>query len=383
MRRLVVVLAASVALAACAPTVRLDEVALQRAGPRTLAVLPFEVVLAPGDRDADGQLARRADAVRAAVTRRLQLLSYRTLDPDVVDEALARAGLTPHAHRASYQALAAALGVDAVVRGRVTSLQNIEGAVLFVHTIAGDVRLVDLARGEVLCEVEHTERAIGGFLPESTQAVRAIVTTVENSTVPGFLRLAERFAEGVVRALPPPPTPPRRGAGGLDAVVVEAPAGSLAPGDLVTVEVRGAPGLDAAVDLGPDLRGVPLPEVAPGVYRGTHRVGVGEVGTGRPAARLRDRFGEGAWALADEPLVLAGRGPLAPRAGARRGRSMAWRAAQGAVGYRVYALDARGRPTLVAETTDLFAAVPADAPRVAVAAVDARGQVGPLVEAGP
>lgn len=389
MRRPLVVLAASAALAACAPDVRLDEERLRRASPRTLAVLPFHVVLGPGDRDEDGQLARRADAVRAAVTRRLQLLSYRTLDQEAVDEALARAGLAPYAHRASYRALAAALGVDAVVRGRVTSLQNVEGAVLFVHTIAADLDLLDLGQGEVLCEVAHTERAIGGFLPESTQAVRAIMTTVENSTVPGFLRLAERFAEIVVRALPPPPSPPLRGAGALEALRLTASADPLAPGDLVTVEVRGAPGLEAVADLSLDLRGVHLPEVAPGVYRGAHRVGVGEVGAGRPAARLRDRFGEGAWALlTDEPLVFPSRPPAPPVGLARAvdatgAHRLTWRAAPGAAGYRVYALDPRGRPTLVAETTRVYAQVPADAARLAVASLDARGHVGPLAEVGP
>lgn len=374
-------------LGGCSPAVRVEDALLARGAPSTIAVLPFELVLAPGERDEDGALARRADALRRAVARQVAR-SHRTLPPDAVDAALARAGVPrAGAPRLAAPRLAQALGVDAVVRGRVTTLENLEGGVLFVHTITADLRLVS-ARGDLLVEVAHTERSIGGLLPESQQAIRAVVTTLENSTEEGYLRLAERFAEAVGPALSAAPAPPAP-APSLVAARLLAADRALAPGDEVAVEVTGAPGLRAVADLGPTLRGVPLAEVAPGRYRGAHQVGLGEEGGTVPAVRLRDAFGHGAWrALRDEPLVLAAR-PLPAPAGARRvvdpttgAVRVAWRAVPGAAAYRVYGLGDDGRPSPVAETTTTFAAVPAAA-RLAVAAVDGRGRVGRLAVAEP
>lgn len=372
----------------CAPVVRIDDALLARTAPLTIAVLPFELVLAPGERDEGGALARRVDALRRAVARQVAL-RYRTLAPDDVDAALVRAALPlARSPRLAAPRLTQALGVDAVVRGRVTTLDNLEGGVLFVHTITADLRLVS-ARGDLLVEVAHTERAIGGLLPESQQAIRAILTTIENSTEAGYLRLAERFAEAVVRSIPDAPAPAGREATPAIGVArLLAPERTLVPGDVVAVELRGTPGLTAVADLGPTLRGVPLEEVEPGLYRGSHEVGLGEVGGAVPAVRLRDAFGHGAWrALQTAPLVLAAR-PLSPPRDARRvvdpttgAVRVTWRAVPGAATYRVYALEVDGRASSVADTTFTFADVPA-ATRLAVAGVDGRGVVGRLAVAG-
>jgi hypothetical protein len=377
-------------LAACSPTVRVEDELLARVAPTSVAVLPFELVLAPGERDEDGAGARRVELLRHAVARRIAL-RYRTLPPGDVDATLVRAGLPPgRAPRVAAPRLAQELGVDAVVRGRVTTIDNIEGGVLFVHTITADLRLVS-ARGDLLAEVAHAERAIGGLLPESQQAVRAVLTTIENSTEAGYLRLAERFAEVAVRALPdplpeaqPPPVP------SIDDARLDAPDRPLVPGDLVGVVIRGTPGREAVLDLGPGLRGVPLVEVEPGLYRGTHRVGLGEAGAAIPAVRLRDAFGHGAWRpLRAEPVVLAAR-PLEPPRAARRivdpttgAARVAWRAVPDAVGYHVYALADDGRASLVATTERTFADVAPDAAarRLGVAALDGRGAVGGLAVA--
>jgi len=375
------------ALAGCSPDVRVEEELLARTAPTTIAVLPFELVLAPGERDEEGALAGRVEALRRAVARQVAL-RYRALAPDDVDDALARAGLTlAGAPRLAAPRLADALGVDAVVRGRVTTLDNVEGGVLFVHTITADLRLVS-ARGDLLVEVSHTERSVGGLLPESQQAIRAVLMTIENSTEAGYLRLAERFAEAVVRSIPDAPPPATRQVPpSIGAARLLAPERTLVPGDVVAVELRGTPGLRAVADLGPTLRGVPLEEVEPGLYRGSHLVGLGEEGGTVPAVRLRDAFGHGAWrALRAAPLVLAAR-PLSPPRDARRvvdpttgAVRVTWRAVPGAATYRVYSLEVDGRASTAAETTLTFAEVQAAA-RLAVAGVDGRGVVGRLAVA--
>lgn len=378
--------ALSTSLAAgCAPQVRLDAARLERSAPRTVAVLPFELPLGPDERDEDGALARKADALRAAVARRLGL-SWQTLDVEAVDEALASAGLSDRlrAARAPGDALARLLGVDAVVRGRVRSLANVEGVVLFFHTVAADLQLVDARRGEVLARVSHAERALGGFLPESQQAVRAILTTVENSTEAGYLRLAERFAEAVADALPAPPGPSLDPAARLDEARVAAPARALVAGDALTIDASGTPGASAVADLGPDLRGLPLEEVAPGRYRAVHVVGPGEQAAGPVTVRLRDRFGDGVWRVAEGgPVTVDARGPervahlrtVTDPAGELR---LCWRAAAGATRYRVYAFADDGRPALLVETDRTFVPLPPGGGRVGVAGVDERGNLGPV-----
>ncbi len=154
-------LAPLVALAGCAPEVRVDDAALRAARPTSLAVLPFEVAVAtPSPR-----AAAQVEAVRVAVHGRLAGKAWLHLELDEVDRRLARAGLDrARAATASTQLLARLLDVDAVVRGRITGLAHLQGGVVFRQAIEGELRLVDARQGVELARVQHTESSAGGLL---------------------------------------------------------------------------------------------------------------------------------------------------------------------------------------------------------------------------
>ena len=187
-------LAPLVALAGCAPEVRVDDAALRAARPTSLAVLPFEVAVAtPSPR-----AAAQVEAVRVAVHGRLAGKAWLHLELDEVDRRLARAGLDrARAATASTQLLARVLDVDAVVRGRITGLTHLQGGVVFRQAIEGELRLVDARQGVELARVQHTESSAGGLLLDYSQSLEAVQATIDDSSDLGFVRLAERFAEAV------------------------------------------------------------------------------------------------------------------------------------------------------------------------------------------
>lgn len=382
-------------LAGCAPEVRVDDAALRAARPRSLAVLPFEVAVASPSRRAAAQV----EAVRVAVHGRLAGKAWLHLELDEVDRRLARGGLDPaRAATASPQVLARLLDVDAVVRGRITGLAHLQGGVVFRQAIEGELRLVDARAGVELARVEHTESHAGGLLLDYEQSVEAVQETIDDSSDLGFVRLAERFAEEVTDALPPPPEPARVVPPALDEVQVEVvrargdPGAPLVAGDLVVATVRADPGLEAALDLGPGLAEVPLLEEAPGRYRGSHEVAPGDVADGPPRVHVSDRWGVGAQrVLRDAPLSIAAAPQSAPAelaaAAAGPGRvRLTFRGCPGpaggpAAGFELLALDPRGVPARLGRVERAGAhevPAPAGARRYAVAAVDARGRLGPL-----
>jgi len=391
-------------LAGCAPEVRVDEAALRAARPTSLAVLPFELAVAAPSRRAAAQV----EAVRVAVHARLAGKAWLHLELDEVDRRLTRAGLDRgRAATASTQLLARVLDVDAVVRGRITGLAHLQGGVVFRQAIEGELRLVDARAGVELARVEHTESRAGGLLVDYEQSLEAVQETIDDSSDLGFVRLAERFAEEVTDALPPPPEPARVVPPTVDEVQVErvrrdggpVPAGEpLRSGDAVVVTARATPGLEAALDLAPGLAELPLVEEAPGRYRGAHDVVPGDVADGPPRVHVTDRFGVGAErALRDAPLRIDARSPAAPvglaasAAGPGRVRLVFGdcpATAAPAVAFELLALDARGVPGRLGRVERAGAhevVPPAGARRFAVAAVDARGVPGPLalVDAPP
>lgn len=389
-------LAPLVALAGCAPEVRVDDAALRAARPTSLAVLPFEVAVAtPSPR-----AAAQVEAVRVAVHGRLAGKAWLHLELDEVDRRLARAGLDrARAATASTQLLARLLDVDAVVRGRITGLAHLQGGVVFRQAIEGELRLVDARQGVELARVQHTESSAGGLLLDYSQSLEAVQATIDDSSDQGFVRLAERFAEAVAGALPPPPEPARVTPPALDDVQVELQRrdgrrdGPLLAGDAVVVTVRAAPGLEAALDLGPGLAEVPLVEEAPGRYRGTHDVAPGDVADGPPRVHVSDRWGVGAErVLREAPLRLAAAPPAAPvdLSAAAAGPGLVRltfgacpAGAAPAVAFELLALDDRGVPRRLGRVDrpgahEVPAAASARVRRYAVAAVDARGGLGPL-----
>jgi len=284
---------------ACAPAVDVREEALRRAAPATLAVLPFTGAGA----EATARAYLEVEVVRLAFARRLATTRWLHLEVEETDRRLRRAGLRDAAAVARTPAprLGEILGVDAVVRGDVTCLSDVQAGLLARREIAATLTLVGVKGGEALAVVRHAVSRAGGVLTGDTALVDAIARPFEVGSDAGFATLAAMFAEEAVPALPPPPrarrlAPPalRDGsalllrAGGRAPLAAGAP---LLPGDRIEVVVRGESGLTGAFDIGAARLEVPLQEEEPGLYRGVYRVSTGDRVMGAVAAHLMGPFG--------------------------------------------------------------------------------------------
>jgi hypothetical protein len=282
---------AAALLAGCGPSVVVREEAFRRAAPATVAVLPF---VAEDEDVSDARAALEVEVLREVVGRRFGTLAYLHLEEDAIDALLARAGLADARAVAETPAvrLGEILGVDAVLRGVVTDLADIQAGILARRVIGAELRLVDARSGEELVTLRHEQSRTVGVLTGNSSFVDAIQEPLETGSDLGFLRLAEKFAEQACAAFPPPPrkvvlAPPE-----IRSATVTAGLGrTLRAGDRIAVLVRGAPGLAGSFDAGPAAREVPLHEEAPGLYRGAYRVAIGDAGEGAVEVHLEDRFG--------------------------------------------------------------------------------------------
>jgi hypothetical protein len=369
------------ALAGCGPTVIVRQRALEDSSPQSVAVLPFTVTF-----EAEGERARvKVAAVRGILQRRLASLPYLHLDNDQVDRRLRRAGLseTEAMKRAGEGRLHDVLPVDAYLLGELTSLSNIQGILLYRQAIGGVLRLVDARTGIELASIEHTESDVGGFLLAFSQSLEAIQNTLDNSSDIGFVRLAERFAESVVRSIPPPPRPadPAQPAS-PSAKVTASREGVLGVGDTVSIEASADPGLEAHLVLGHE-RVLPLAEEEPGIYRGQYRVVLGDSLDEAMTVHVEDAFGVGASRVLRDRLVrISARPPAAPDSLTATPKAeqftLNWSPCERAIRYRVYGVSKNGIPSLLADVEVPTAHVAVGQPRYAVAGLDAQGNLGPL-----
>lgn len=369
------------ALAGCGPSVIVNRRALEDASPQSVALLPLTL-----SDEAQGERAHaKVAAVRGTLERRFQSVPYLHLDPDEVDRRLHRAGLsgTEAMARALEGRLHDVLDVDAYLVGELDSLSNVEGVLLYRQAIGGRLLLLDARTGAEFARIEHTESDIGGFLVAFSQSLEAVQNTLDNSSDLGFVRLAERFAESVVRSIPPPPTavtPIQHSAPTVTLEVSE--KGALGVGSTLSVEATAAPGLKAELALG-SSKILPLTEEEPGRYRGFYRVLLGDALDEPLVVHVEDAYGVGASkVLRDRPVRIAARPPPAPKELKAKLKGervvLTWRASERAVAYRVFEIGAQGVPRLLNEGEALVARVASGPPRYAVAGLDAKGNLGPL-----
>jgi len=382
--------ALALAGAGCGPDVVVNEELLKKSAPKTVAVLPFTAA-----KDLGGERARlKVDAIRQTFHRRFRALPYLHLDLDVTDRLLEQSGVktAEQAAAARFAQIQKTLGVDAFVRGEITALGDFKGGVLYRLSIGGKIALIDARTGQELAHVEHTEADTGGLLLQTGALVEGIQQTMDNFSDLGFVRLAEKFANEVVKPFPKPPVVPEVVQPNLKSARLAVRGGgaaatqALAAGDVIEATVEADPNLYVTLQLGTDLSPIPLAAERPGVYRGAYRVARGDRFAGRPTVRLRDRFGVTAAKVLDEIRVDA-RPPAAPRgleASAKAGIvRLKWSPPEGASppppGYRVYGLDDRRVPTLLLEVKETEALVPAGSKAYAVGAIGANGLLGPFV----
>ncbi len=290
---------ALVALAGCTPDVVIDEPALAIRKPKTIAVLPFTYTGDdPGERK-DLMVA----AVREAFHRHFSVVPYLHLESEATDRILRVTGTA----RATATQIGEALGTDAFIVGEVSAMSNLQAGLAFRRAIEGRIRLIDSTTGRELVRIDHTESDVGGLAFETGQLVEGVHRTIDNSSDLGFIRLAERFAASVVKALPAPRERPAVVPPAIHDVALVT-SGSLRVGDVVEVAVKSEPERFASLDLGRQVADVPLFEEAPGLYRGFYRVVHGDRISGPVTVHVSDRFGvASSKILRERPLSMVPR----------------------------------------------------------------------------
>jgi len=370
-----------VVLAGCS-SVEVDEEAFAAAPPQRIAVLPLDV--APELAAEDARAWHRATIVSEMLRASLEESAYVQLSPTALRRALHRHGWEDPAalRQVDSRRLSEALGVDAVLRGRLESVDNFQGALIYRRTIAATLRLVR-RDGRVLATLRAKESDTGGvLLLGHSQLLETINKTVINGTEHGFHHLSGRFSEEIVSELPQPPAPARLEEPGLRgfSVVASRPGPELRPGDRLELRAEGAPGLFVQVRLGRGEGSLALEESSPGVYTSAHVITPGEAWQGRLRAIANDRWGQGAQRVGSTRYVVAARALPAPSGltWARRGEQLElrWTPVPGARGYVVQRLATPEAPLRRVEQTHLDVDSVQRGGSWAVLALDASGRPG-------
>lgn len=233
--------------------------------PRTVAILPFE-----GEVDQEEKLA----FLRQIFSHYLINNGFEQLRLEIVDQVLEQQKLTP---RSDLKTLGQALQVEGIIRGEIHSISNVNAAYLgYRSNIEGRITLHDVAQGDLIWESLRDEYDYGGVIVYSGQVIEGISTQIDNSRDIGFLRLAEKFSQQVVKSAPkqtlisdtPPPQITRISAQTSSSGTL------LKMGDTLSVECSGTPGMQASLQLeGAKFKLlVPMSETQSGQYQGSFQI---------------------------------------------------------------------------------------------------------------
>ncbi|HKD99488.1 MAG TPA: hypothetical protein VKE69_00645 [Planctomycetota bacterium] len=382
-------LAASAALLAiaCSSGARVTR-ELRGEAPATVAVLPIEGTLSP----------RAREILRRLVGSFVQGRNYAKLEDEAIDARLAAAGYAPWNPKwlpsdADLAKFARSAGADAVVVGDRFDDTRFSAGVFFQRGLTGRLRVVRARDAETIWSADVGSSSSGGLLLGSGQAIRAVSETVEAGSEATFGRLAAGLALDAIDLLPQHPKEMEVRARPVitdlkvkRALELHADGGPLAAGDVVEIEATGTPGARARASIAGRTGDVPLPETAPGVYRGLVPIEPGSgTGSGPAVVVLYDAYGSvseprrstESWTI-DSPRLDP---PTGVRADAK-GRSVRvqWDSIPGAAGYTVVrAVDASPTQLDAGIATELVDEVPAGARDVfyVVAARSASRRFGP------
>jgi len=254
---------------------------------REVGDLPPEVAVLPMSR---GELRNElADVLRERIGGAFVERGHRRVDPAWIDQRLTKAGMQPW--RADWidsdmrlVAFARPLGIPALVILEDFTSDALTTGVYNQRSLAGRVRVVDVAKGETTWSYWVDSTALGGAILQSGQIFDAIGDTFGGSERADLVRFANLLALTVGDALPESRVTPSASARPAVATV------ALTPGRDATIDVvvTGTPDCRAFASLPGCLGRYPLSEAATGRYVGTLPVP-------QPATQvivlLRDRFG--------------------------------------------------------------------------------------------
>ncbi len=245
----------------------------EKSYPLSVAVLPFSV-------NQDIPADKQPHAIfREVFFNYFSYLGYTDMPLEDVDKKLAAAGI-PLTDMESLirpkldPRLKEILGVDAVIVGKVTDATNFTGGLHSQTTITARLEMIDLAKEIPVWDTEHTEMAYAGIATPSI--VDIIKDQIDNANVQqAYYRLAESFSLKVLNEVPDPAEMRQQD---VRLPIIKSIETNIRVdqkfklNDRIYVSLQGQPGLTASFDIGNSKTGIPMKEIAPGLYTGSYRV---------------------------------------------------------------------------------------------------------------
>ncbi len=266
------VLSSLLVLVSCGVTHELDREAFEEVRPRRIAVLPFYST-EPNERDIE-----RALYAREVFQEQLTILPFAFLETVVVDARLKHSGLELQqaAHVWEPERLEV-LGVDAVLIGEIDPYSATDFGLFSKEGLSGRFQLVSVPTGRRLWQAEYSLNNFGGLLLGSGQVIREI-RRFANSSDEIYIAAVDEFTADVVAVFPSDAVKEDWQTESLEIrsfEVTPSRQGTLRTGDSFELRLEGTTGMRVSARCGP-FHKIPLFEVEPGRYVGSHIVVRGE-----------------------------------------------------------------------------------------------------------
>lgn len=238
--------------------------------PRTIAILPFKNTTDSKD---------AADTVRRAIYNHFSSLGYSDMELKVVDIKLKRNLMvsTDQIYKASAAKLVRALGVDAIIKGTVTTYSRSFALVASSVSVGAELEMFRLSDNKRLWRGKQTARSLNGSLPTSPfDAVTSIISNILNIRKSITYRVSDEFARDIIKTIPnidieevlKPPV--------ISLVAHSGVGGPKKVGDTLDVVMEGEKSQSATFNIGVFKKRLLMNEIKPGVYRGQYQIVPGD-----------------------------------------------------------------------------------------------------------
>lgn len=242
--------------------------AMEKAKPRTVAVLPFTDV---------SSSQQGTQAVRKGFYNHFSSLTFRDMELWRVDDLLKKAGMTDAAviNRTPAQDLGKILGTDAIVYGEISNFDKLFAVLYSQVSVGAKLRMYDARTGELLWTGEHVARIHeGGISTNPIGLVATIIATAMNVRDIQLLRACDDLFRGMVLTIPAPTIAEAKRPPVITILVQDTKNLPKKAGDEIRVVIQGTPKMQASFDIGEFKKHIDMQEQPnePGVYLGVYRV---------------------------------------------------------------------------------------------------------------
>jgi len=259
---------------------------------------PLSVAILPFTTQKDGEFVEKdtEKVLREVFYNYFGYLSFSDLPLEKIDKILSENKLenVSYSKKLPLKKLREALGVDAVIQGKLLNSNNFTAGIYAETWIKAQMQLIDLRTGETLWDLNHEELDQSSLVtPTIVDIVRQQIANSDSKKA--YYKLAEQFASKVVRKIPDPNQiaqnkikPPT-----ISGIFANIESNKkLQIGDIVEVTLTGSPKLTASFDIGGWKFSIPLKETKPGFYMGSYSIQPRDhFQNALVIGRLKDKFG--------------------------------------------------------------------------------------------